>query len=84
MRLDNRFDGDQMNFMLAIDNLLGDKFQHLAAHRDLLDLSRPRSTSRNISMPKPVVASISNWLHYPVDNNEEPEKRKLTESLAMQ
>lgn len=69
--------------MLAVDNLLGEKFRHLDAHKDLLDLSKPRSTSRNISMPKPVVASISNWLHYPIDPNEEPAKRKLTESLAI-
>lgn len=72
-----------MNFMLAIDNLLAQELGHLDSDRGVMNLNQPRSTSKNISMPKPVVATISNWLHYDTDFTEDKVKLKLTSKLAL-
>lgn len=47
--------------------------RHLAPHKSTFDLNEPRIVSGSLAMPKPVVASISNWLH----STEEVDKQKL-------
>ena len=57
------FDGDEINCMLFLDNLVTDEMKHLAPHKSVFDLNEPRQVSGNLAMPKPVVATVSNWLH---------------------
>lgn len=57
------FDGDQLNGMIILDLSTADKLERLAPYHSVLDLQNPRTISRNIALPAPVVATISNWLH---------------------
>jgi hypothetical protein len=47
--------------------MMGHELRHLAPHKSVFDLNEPKVVSGNLSMPKPVIASISNWMHS-VDN----------------
>lgn len=51
-----------MNFSLAIDNLLANELRHLAPHKSTFDMAKPYNVSVNLSIPKPVIATTSNWL----------------------
>jgi hypothetical protein len=60
--LDNKFDGDNMNVTLAIDNYLANLWKNLAPHTNVFTADRPHQISGNISIPKPVIATMSWWL----------------------
>jgi len=51
-----------MNVSLAIDHYMADQWYGLAPHKNVFELTRPREISGNISLPKPVVATISNFV----------------------
>ncbi|MNU19667.1 bifunctional DNA-directed RNA polymerase subunit beta/beta' [compost metagenome] len=68
------FDGDQLNGTLTLDLLTTEALQRLAPHMSTFDLNEPRRVSKNLSMPKPVVASISSWVHSPAAESVDPEK----------
>lgn len=57
------FDGDQLNGTLSIDHMTADELYKLSPHMSTLDLNAPRNVATNLSMPKPVVATIANWMH---------------------
>jgi len=46
-----------------LDHWTAEELQRLAPHMSVFDLNAPRQVSKNLSMPKPVVATISNWVH---------------------
>ena len=73
------FDGDALNCMLSVDNELGDAFENLAPHRSGLSMDKPHEISGNLSMPKPVIATISNWIH---DKATYPATREQLEFMA--
>lgn len=56
------YDGDQMNGTLALDHYISEAIQNLAPHKSVLDMSEPRKISKNLSIPKPVLSTIANWL----------------------
>jgi hypothetical protein len=56
------FDGDSYNFTLAIDNKMRELWYNLSPHKNIMTLDSPRQFSRNISMPKTVIATFANWL----------------------
>lgn len=62
------FDGDQLNGTLSLDLLTAEELVKLAPHMSTFDLNDPRRVSKNLSMPKPVVSTIANWMH---SNHEE-------------
>lgn len=62
------FDGDQVNVSLSLDLRTARDLRALAPHMNTLDLDEPYNVSSTLSMPKPVVASIAEWMHSP----EEP------------
>lgn len=64
------FDGDQLNGTLCIDIAMAHDLRHLAPHKSVFDLNSPFKVSGNLSMPKPVVATIANWIH---DSVPEPD-----------
>lgn len=59
------FDGDAINFMLHLDNEMAEALYPLSPHMSVFDLREPRKVSSNLSMPKPVVSTIANWMHSP-------------------
>lgn len=65
------FDGDQLNGTLSIDHMTAEELRRLAPHMSTFGLDEPRAVSRNLSMPKPVVATISEWIHQPDDADAE-------------
>jgi hypothetical protein len=68
------FDGDQLNGTLSIDLMTAEQLRKLAPHMSVFGLDAPRAVSRNLSIPKPVVATMANWVHSP---NEVPDPEKL-------
>ena len=62
--LDNRFDGDSINFTLPLDMNTTDALRPLAGHMSTFDLNAPRKVSRNLAMPKPAIATIASWMHF--------------------
>lgn len=68
------FDGDQLNGTLSLDLMTAEELKALAPHKSVFDLNNPRAVSRNLSMPKPVVATIANWLHHPHAEENDLEK----------
>jgi hypothetical protein len=56
------FDGDEMNVSLAIDHYMAERWYGLAPHKNVFELTRPREVSGSIALPKPVVATISNFV----------------------
>lgn len=56
------FDGDQMAAMLMLDNRMSEATEGLAPHKSVIDSNKPRALTNLASMPKPVGATINNWL----------------------
>lgn len=54
---------DALNFMLTLDNKLGDATDDLAPYKSAHDSEKPYTISGDLSVPKPVVSTISNWMH---------------------
>lgn len=75
---------DQVSCMLPLDNMLTDEMEGLLPHKSMFSLARPYEVSSNASMPKPVVSTISSWLHSPIIESEmDPHKLEVTRQLAI-
>ena len=63
------YDGDELNIFLPMDNEMTFYLENLAPHKSSFSLSAPKTLSRNMSIPKPVISTMSSWLRYkdPVD-----------------
>ncbi|MDR3392246.1 MAG: hypothetical protein P4L77_10990 [Sulfuriferula sp.] len=57
------FDGDNVNVSLALDHRTARDQRALAPHMSTFDLDEPRHISPSLSLPKPVVSSIAEWMH---------------------
>lgn len=68
------FDGDQLNGTLCLDLMTAEELRKLAPHMSAMDMNAPRTVAVNLSMPKPVIATISNWMHYPEEDEPDPVK----------
>jgi hypothetical protein len=60
--VDSRFDGDALNISISTDNDIVRHWQALAPHKNVFEMTSPREISGNISMPKPVISTMSNFL----------------------
>lgn len=78
--VDKKFDGDEVNCMLLLDNFMTEKMEPLKPYKSTFSMDRPYEVSNNLSIPKPVIATTGNWLHTeePVD----PVKWQKTLALA--
>lgn len=56
------FDGDATSVLIALDNKMAKSWYPLSPKFNILQLTNPFDISMNISIPKPVIASISNYL----------------------
>lgn len=75
------FDGDQLNGTLSLDNHTAEELRKLAPHMSAFDLNEPRAVSKNLAMPKPVVATIANWVHSAQASQVDPAKLALMADL---
>lgn len=78
------FDGDQLNCTHAIDNWTAENLQKLAPHMSVFGLDQPFAVTRNLSMPKPVVATISTWMHDPLEAPDPVKQARMRELLGPQ
>lgn len=63
IQLDNKdYDGDEVNFMPAMDHVMEDLYYPFRPHFNLLLLDKPLELSRNASMTDSIVASTSEWI----------------------
>ena len=66
---------DAINFSLAIDNYVAGAYKNLEPHKSVFSLDEPYKVSGNLSMPKPVISTISNFLDTPLTEEDfDPEK----------
>jgi DNA-directed RNA polymerase beta' subunit len=56
------FDGDALNISIAIDNKMADMWYPLDPRFNLLPLTTPYKIGSAITIPKPVISSISKYL----------------------
>lgn len=56
------FDGDALWGELALDNWYADKMERLAPFTGVMDLNKPFTVSRNVTLPSPLIATIVNWV----------------------
>ena len=66
---------DECNFFLALDESMANEMRHLLPHKSVFDLNEPKAVSNGLSMPKPVIASISGWMHNPEKVNQDKLKK---------
>jgi hypothetical protein len=72
---------DQLNCTLSLDLLTAQDLYRLAPHQSAFDLNAPRTVSRNLSMPKTVIATISNWMGW--DQPEVPDPEVMRRMAAI-
>lgn len=54
---------DEMNGVMAVDLDLLKEWENIKPHRNAYDLTEdPFKLSRNLSIPGPLISTISNWL----------------------
>jgi hypothetical protein len=70
------FDGDQLNGTLSLDHMTAEELRALAPHKSIFGLDDPYAVSGNASMPKPVVATIANFVHWHEEDADDPEKAR--------
>lgn len=73
------FDGDALNYSISIDQFLADSWKTLEPHHNIFMADTPHAISDNISIPKPVISSISNWIH----NENAPDPVKLSKMAVL-
>jgi len=69
----------QLNCTLSLDNYIADGLKPLAPHKSVFGMDKPREVSKNLSMPKTVVSTISNFIRS--EEYVDPAKLKRMESL---
>lgn len=56
------YDGDELNFIPAMDTYMKELFYPFSPHFTLMDLSRPLQICGDYAMTDSVVASTSEWI----------------------
>lgn len=72
------FDGDEINFSIALDNKTARSWAPLAPHNNIFIANVPRQMSNALAIPKPVVATISNWISSGSPLDLEKQKRMVS------
>lgn len=54
---------DELNGLLILDARTNERCERLAPYHSVLDLQKPRTLSRNIALPQPVLATMGRWIH---------------------
>jgi hypothetical protein len=53
--------GDELNLMLILDRDMRKKFARLAPYLGAMDLKKPWTVSKNLSIPGPILSTINSW-----------------------
>ncbi len=61
------FDGDALQFTLALDGLIENALEALAPRMNMFSLGKVRGVDSALEHPKNVVATIASWMHYEGD-----------------
>lgn len=77
--LDNKFDGDQLNCTLSMDGMIAAELSNLDAHKSTYGLDEPWVVTSNLSMSKPVIATISYYMASPLEYDAN--KQAMMDSL---
>lgn len=64
------FDGDEMNLSLVLDEFMDKKTDRLQPHNSVFTMARPMKIGGFLSIPKPLISTISNWLTEPYKNHD--------------
>lgn len=67
---------DALNISIATDNEIARHWEALAPHKNVFEMTSPREISGNISIPKPVIATMSNFLKSKSKTPPDPEVLK--------
>lgn len=73
---------DALQFSITLDKKMEYAVQALAPHMSVFSLDKPRTLDDTQEIPKPVVATIANWIEYPIEQ-EEPEPGVLERMQAL-
>ncbi len=75
------FDGDALNGMIQLDLSLLEPLMNLLPHKSAFDFEAPKELSKNLSLSKPSVSNLNNWMQF--DHSVDPEKlRRMIEFAA--
>jgi hypothetical protein len=61
--MDNRFDGDQLNGYLIVDERIYNLMARLHPSTGVMDLNIANEISSNLDIPKPITSTIDNWMY---------------------
>lgn len=67
------FDGDAMTFNLLLDRYMTEGMRTLEPHFSAFNLAAPRTISSDVMIPKPLMATMGNWIYH--DKPVDPAKR---------
>jgi hypothetical protein len=56
------FDGDEMNGILAIDNMVDNLWEPFKTYHNIHNLDKPYKITNHLTLSKPVVSMVSSWL----------------------
>lgn len=71
-----------MSLVLALDNQTAEDLKPMSPHMNMFSMSEPRKLSNAAVFPKPVAATVSNWLLYDCDAPT-PTQRSFMLTLAV-
>lgn len=57
------FDGDALNFMLLLDHRMSRRLSRMAPHLTVLDANKPRSFSKAMKMPEPIITTMAAFIN---------------------
>ena len=58
---------DALNAMIPLDFALLKPLSNLLPHKSAFDFSKPRELSKNLSLSKPSVSNLNNWMQFKHD-----------------
>lgn len=75
------FDGDAMTVTLSLDNKTAEVYKNFAPHQNGFSMNKPFEVSSNCWLPKPVIATINNWIHDHEHDRVDPVKLNRMRTL---
>lgn len=76
------FDGDALNFTLALDQKIENLLGNLAPHLNAFSLDKPGELVNSVNISKPVLENIANWFEDRTDPDD-PDKRMRMMAMAL-
>lgn len=71
---------DQLNLFLPMDNELAEELKNLSPHKSSFSLNAPKELSNAMTIPKPVISTMANWIDS-TDEVADPQKLAIMAEL---